>query len=145
MRYFIVNLAVHLLVTILFVVLTCIRAGYNRRKKTKHIVTYFFPIAFAIVAIVDIVLYTAPRLMDVNSLINNNFYYNTGAVEQIGFMKNYFVIDGNYYYINPLRNQLTEGDVVRVKHTPYSRFTVEITTITEADDTEEGGSVKETV
>ena len=145
MRYFIVNLAVHLLVTILFVVLTCIRASYNRRKKTKHIVTYFFPIAFAIVAIVDIVLYTAPRLMDVNSLINNNFYYNTGAVEQIGFMKNYFVIDGNYYYINPLRNQLTEGDVVRVKHTPYSRFTVEITTITEADDTEEGGSVKETV
>ncbi len=133
------------MVTILFVVLTCIRASYNRRKKTKHIVTYFFPIAFAIVAIVDIVLYTAPRLMDVNSLINNNFYYNTGAVEQIGFMKNYFVIDGNYYYINPLRNQLTEGDVVRVKHTPYSRFTVEITTITEADDTEEGGSVKETV
>ncbi len=133
------------MVTILFVVLTCIRAGYNRRKKTKHIVTYFLPIAFAIVAIVDIVLYTAPRLMDVNSLINNNFYYNTGAVEQIGFMKNYFVIDGNYYYINPLRNQLTEGDVVRVKHTPYSRFTVEITTITEADDTEEGGSVKETV
>lgn len=138
MRYFIVNLAVHLLVTILFVVLTCIRAGYNRRRKTKHVVTYFFPIAFALVAIVDIVLYTAPRLMDINSLINNNYFYHTGAVEDIGFMKNYFVIDGDYYYINPLRNKLTEGDVVRVKHTPYSRFTVEITTITEADDTEEG-------
>ena len=138
MRYFIVNLAVHLLVTILFVVLTCISAGYNRRRKTKHVVTYFFPIAFALVAIVDIVLYTAPRLMDINSLINNNYYYHTGAVENIGFMKNYFVIDGDYYYINPLRNKLTEGDVVRVKHTPYSRFTVEITTITEADDTEEG-------
>lgn len=138
MRYFIVNLAVHLLVTILFVVLTCIRAGYNRRRKTKHVVTYFFPIAFALVAIVDIVLYTAPRLMDINSLINNNYFYHTGAVEDIGFMKNYFVIDGDYYYINPLRNKLTEGDVVRVKHTPYSRFTVEITTITEADDTKEG-------
>ena len=73
MRYFIVNLAVHLLVTILFVVLTCIRAGYNRRKKTKHVITYFFPIAFALIAIVDIVLYTAPRLMDINSLINNNY------------------------------------------------------------------------
>lgn len=138
MRYFIVNLAVHLLVTIMFVVLTCIRAGYNRRKKTRHVVTYFFPIAFALIAIVDIVLYTAPRLMDINSLINNNYYYHTGAVENIGFAKNYFVIDGDYYYINPLRNKLTEGDVVRVKHTPYSRFTVEITTITEADDTGEG-------
>lgn len=145
MRYFIVNLAVHLLVTILFVVLTCIRAGYNRKKKTKHVVTYFFPIAFSLVAIVDIVLYTAPRLMDINSLINNNYFYHTGAVEDIGFMKNYFVIDGDYYYINPLRNKLTEGDVVRVKHTPYSLFTVDITTITEAEEAEESDSVTETV
>lgn len=145
MRYFIVNLAVHLAVTILFVVLTCVRAGYNRRKKTRHIISYFFPIAFALVAIIDIVLYTAPRLMDINSLINSNYYYNTGAVEQISFMRNYFVIDGDYYYINPLRNKLTEGDVVRVKHTPYSRFTVDIMTISDAVDPEESGSVQETI
>ena len=134
MRYFIVNLAVHLLVTIVFVVLTALRAGFNRRKKTKHVVTYFFPILFALVAIVDIVMYTAPRLMDLNSLINSNYYYHTGEVEKIGFMRNYFVIDGDYYYMNPLRNQLTEGDVVRVKHTPYSLFTVDITTITDVED-----------
>ena len=145
MRYFIVNLAVHLAVTILFVVLTCVRAGYNRRKKTRHIVSYFFPIAFALIAIVDIVLYTAPRLMDINSLINSNYYYNTGAVEDISFMRNYFVIDGDYYYINPLRNKLTEGDVVRVKHTPYSRFTVDIMTISDAVDPEESGSAQETI
>lgn len=145
MRYFIVNLAVHLAVTILFVVLTSVRTGYNRRKKTKHVVSYFFPIAFALVAIIDIVLYTAPRLMDINSLINSNYYYNTGAVEQISFMRNYFVIDGDYYYINPLRNKLTEGDVVRVKHTPYSRFTVDIMTISDAVDPEESGSVQETI
>ena len=145
MRYFIVNLAVHLAVTILFVVLTCVRAGYNRRKKTRHIISYFFPIAFALIAIVDIVLYTAPRLMDINSLINSNYYYNTGAVEDISFMRNYFVIDGDYYYINPLRNKLTEGDVVRVKHTPYSRFTVDIMTISDAVDPEESGSTQETI
>ncbi len=145
MRYFIVNLAVHLAVTILFVVLTCVRAGYNRRKKTRHIISYFFPIAFALIAIVDIVLYTAPRLMDINSLINSNYYYNTGAVEDISFMRNYFVIDGDYYYINPLRNKLTEGDVVRVKHTPYSRFTVDIMTISDAVDPEESGSAQETI
>ena len=144
MRYFIVNLAVHLLVTILFVVLTALRAGHNRRKKTKHVITYFFPIAFALVAIVDIVMYTAPRLMDLNSLINSNYYYHTGEVEKIGFMKNYFVIDGDYYYMNPLRNQLTEGDVVRVKHTPYSLFTVDIATISESEEPEAGYTTRET-
>lgn len=127
MRYFFVNLAVHLTVTVVFAVLTCIFAGRNKKKKTKSIVTYFFPIIFAIVAIVDIVLYTAPRLMDINSMINSNYFYTTGRVEDIGRMKNYFVIDGEYYYMNPLYNTLSKGDVVRVEHTPYSLFTVEIT------------------
>ncbi len=127
MRYFFVNLAVHLLVTVVFTVMTCIFAGRNKKKKTKHVVTYFFPIVFALVAIIDIVLYTAPRLMDINSMINSNYFYTTGQVERIGYMKNYFVIDGEYYYMNPLHNTLSRGDVVRVEHTPYSLFTVEIT------------------
>ena len=127
MRYFFVNLAVHLIVTVVFAVLTCIFAGRNKRKKKKHVITYFFPILFALIAIIDIALYTAPRLMDINSMINSNYFYTTGQVEEIGYMKNYFVIDGDYYYMNPLHNTLSKGDVVRVEHTPYSLFTVEIT------------------
>ena len=122
MRYFIVNLAVHLMITAMFSVLTCVFAGRNRRKKTKHVLSYFFPIAFALVAIIDISLYTAPRLMDVNSMINNNFFYTTGSVDSIGIMRNYFVIDGKYYYLNPIHNTLKVNDVVRVAHTPYSSF-----------------------
>ena len=144
MKYYFVNLAAHILVTALFVVLTCLFAGRNRRKKTKHIVTYFFPIAFALITIVDIVLYTAPRMMDINSMINSNYYYTSGTVETIGFMKNYFVLDGDYYYMNPLRNTLSEGDTVRVKHTPNSMFTIEVTKLTDSDNIEEGNVIRET-
>ena len=138
MRYFIVNLAVHLMITAMFSVLTCVFAGRNRRKKTKHVLSYFFPIAFALVAIIDISLYTAPRLMDVNSMINNNFFYTTGSVDSIGFMRNYFVIDGKYYYLNPIHNTLKVNDVVRVAHTPYSSFTVDITKTTDNASNEDG-------
>ena len=144
MKYYFVNLAAHILVTAFFVVLTCLFAGRNRRKKTKHIVTYFFPIAFALIAIVDIVLYTAPRMMDINSMINSNYFYTSGTVEDIGFMKNYFVLDGDYYYMNPLRNTLVEGDVVRVKHTPNSFFTIEVTKLSNTDNSEEGNVIRET-
>ena len=144
MRYFIVNLAVHLAVTAVFVIFTCVCAGRNRRKKTKHIVSYFFPIAFALIAILDIVIYTAPRLMDINSMINSNYYYNTGKVEKISFMNNYFVVDKNYYFINPLRNKLKEGEVVRVKHTPYSFFTVDVSTVSETQESGDSSSAKET-
>ncbi|MBR2551058.1 MAG: hypothetical protein IKE92_13780 [Clostridiales bacterium] len=138
MRYFIVNLAVHLMITAMFSVLTCVFAGRNRRKKTKHVLSYFFPIAFALVAIIDISLYTAPRLMDVNSMINNNFFYTTGSVDSIGVMRNYFVIDGKYYYLNPIHNTLKVNDVVRVAHTPYSSFTVDITKTTDNVPHEDG-------
>ena len=99
MRYFIANLAVHLIILAALTVFACIFASRNRKRKTKHVISYFFPILFALVAIIDIVLYTAPRLLDINSMINSNYYYTTGTVEKIGFLKNYFIIDGNYYYL----------------------------------------------
>lgn len=136
MRYFIVNLAVHILVTAIFIVLACISAGRNKKKKTKHVVTYFFPIVFALVAVLDIVFCAAPRLLDINCLINSNYYYNTGTVDKIGFLKNYFVIDGTYYYVNPLHNNLNEGDTVRVKHTQYSGFTLDWTLVADTDQEE---------
>ena len=126
----------HLLITGIFVMLTCIAAGRNRRKKTKYAIAYFFPIVFALAAILYIVHFTAPRLMDINSMINSNYYYNTGTVEKIGFIKNYFVVDGTYYYVNPLHNNLNEGDRVRVKHTQYSGFTVDWTLVTDTEQEE---------
>jgi len=136
MRYFIVNLAIHIVVTAFFVVLTCICAGRNRKHDTKHVVSYFFPIAFALIAVIDIVIYTAPRLLDINNLINSNYYYDTGTVDDISYFKNYFVIGGEYYYINPLHNDLSVGDTVRVKHTPYSSYSVELTRVEDVEQAE---------
>ena len=140
MRYFIVNVAMHLVITGIFIMLTCIAAGRNRRKKTKHAILYFFPIIFALAAIAYIVKYTAPRLMDINSMINGNYYYDTGTVEKIGFMKNYFVIDGQHYFLNPIHNSLQEGDTVRVKHTQFSSYTVEWTVSTDTETDQDAGT-----
>jgi hypothetical protein len=144
MRYYIANLILHFAITAIFVVLTCVFAARNRKHKTKHVFTYFFPILFAIVALVDIILYTAPRMLDINGVVNNNYYYNSGTVEKIGFMKNYFVIDGKYYYLNPMRNTLSEGDTIRVKHTQYSSYTVDWTTVPEVNLSEGTSSTEET-
>lgn len=144
MRYFVANLLMHIAITAFFVILTCIFAGRNRRHKTKHVVTYFFPIMFALIAVVDIIVYTAPRMLDINNVVNNNYFYNTGTVEKIGFLKNYYVINGEYYFLNPLRNTLNEGDTIRVKHTQYSSYTVEWTVISDISQSETGNSSEET-
>ena len=54
-------------------------------------------------------------------------------------LKNYFEIDGEHYYMNPLRNKIEEGDEVRIRFTPYAKYVVDVTDLGEeaAEELEE--------
>jgi len=69
--------------------------------------------------------------MDITGVLNDNYYTQTGEVEKVSALKTTFVLDGETYYINPRRNDLEAGDVVRIRHTRYSRYTVQIIQIEE--------------
>ena len=126
MRYYLVNLAIHLLILAVLILLACIFAMRNRKRKTKSIIGYFLPTVFAILAILDLVLLSAPRLMDISSVAGRSYYYDTGEVTEVSFFKTSFVVDGKRYYINPLRLKIKEGDTVRIKHTQYARSMSEV-------------------
>ena len=126
MRYFLLNLALHLLITLLLLVLVCITVQRNRGRKTKHVVSYFFPVAFTFLFLAWNIVFTIPRLRDISGVLNDNYYTQTGEVEKISAFKDWFVIDGVTYYMNPKRNDLEEGDVIRIRHTRYSRYTIQI-------------------
>ena len=112
MNYFIANLAAHIAVITVFAALACIFANRNRKNKTKHVVTYFLPAVFAIVAIVLGVRYAGPKLFDIDSVINEKYFSYSGTVSDVSPLKNYFEIDGEHYYMNPLRNSIEVGDEV---------------------------------
>lgn len=116
----------HLVFLAILVLLTCIFVARNRARKTKRVPFYFLPVVLAFLAILDLGLITAPRLMDISSIASKSYYYDTGKITDVSFLNNYFFIDGKCYFINPLRMKAKVGDTVRVKHTNYSRFTSEI-------------------
>ena len=87
---------------------------------------YFLPVVLALLAVLDLALITAPRLMDISSIVSKSYYYDTGKITDVSFLNNYYFIDGKCYFINPLRMKAKAGDTVRVKHSKYSRFTSEI-------------------
>ena len=126
MRYYLVNMASHMLILLFLILLSCLFAKRNRKRKTKSVFGYFLPTLFAILAILDLVLITAPRLMDITSVVGRSYYYDTGEVTEVSFLNNYFTVDGKKYFINPLRLKIKVGDTVRRKHTQYSRFTAEV-------------------
>jgi hypothetical protein len=126
MRYYLVNLAIHMLILAVLILLACIFAKRNRKRKTKSVIGYFLPTFFAILAILDLTLLTAPRLMDISSVAGRSYYYDTGEVTEVSFLKTSFVVDGKRYYMNPMRLKIKVGDTVRIKHTQYARFTSEV-------------------
>ena len=138
MRYFLVNLAIHSVILGALIMMVLITASRNKKRKTKSVVFYFLPLAFAVLAIVDLVIITGPRLMDISNIASRSYYYDTGVITEVSFMKNYFIVDGKCYFMNPLRFKAKVGDTVRIKHTHYSLFTAEVIDITnpEANPTE---------
>lgn len=126
MKYFLANLSIHVGVILLLVIMLVLFANRNKRGQTKHALMYFMPFVISILTLLYIVKYTAPRFLDLADVISENYYSYTGFVEEISSLNNYIVIDGQTYYINPLRDLPEEGSYVRVRYTTYSHYAIEV-------------------
>jgi hypothetical protein len=133
MKYFIANLSVHTIVALIFIVLCVIFANRNKSGKTKHPIAYFLPIVFCALAVVYTVFYTGPRLLDIAAVKSDNYFSYTGTLEDVSVFNNSLVVDGERYYINPLRNIPEEGANVKVRYTKYGHYVVEVVVAEEMD------------
>lgn len=133
MKYFLANLAVHLAVTLVFVILSVVFSNRNKRGKTKNPFAYFLPVIFCAIAVVYTFFYTAPRLLDFAAVKSDNYYSYTGTLENVSGLNNSLTVDGHKYYINPLRSIPEEGSNVKVRYTKYGHYVVEIVIAEEMD------------
>ena len=53
MRYFLVNLAIHAVLLGVLILMACVTAARNKKRKTKSVLFYFLPLVFAVLAILD--------------------------------------------------------------------------------------------
>lgn len=133
MKYFIANLAVHTIVALVLIIFSVFFSNRNKKGRTKHPVAYFLPIVFCALAVIYTVLFTAPRLLDIAAVKSDNYYSYTGTLEDVSVFNNSLVVDGERYYINPLRNIPEEGANVKVRYTRYGHYVVEVVVAEEMD------------
>ena len=65
MKYFIFYLIIHILVMLVFIIITILFSERNRKRKTKHGFMFFAPVFFAILTIAYAIVFTLPVLMDI--------------------------------------------------------------------------------
>ncbi len=133
MKYFIANLAVHVVLTLVMVVIMIVFSNRNRVKKTKYVIAYFIPTITAIIAVFYVFFITGPRLLDLSDVATQNYYSYTGVIDELSLLNNSLKIDGHTYYINPLRDLPPEGTKVRIRYTRYCNYVISVETIEEFD------------
>ena len=63
MKYYIANLSIHVLMVLALTVIIIIFSNRNKRRETKHVLTYFVPTLLAIGVAFYMYFITAPRLI----------------------------------------------------------------------------------
>lgn len=138
MYYFLANLSVHVFVCIVLIALIIVFNNRNFKRKTKHSFTYFVPVILTILIGLDIFRYLAPRLFDINNVLNNVTYIQSGVVDEVSAFNNYFRMGDKTFFINPLRSNIEAGDTVRVRYTPSSNYAMTVWRNADALDADEG-------
>lgn len=126
MKYFIANLSVQLLITLFLILLIVVFSNRNRRGQTSHGFIFFMPLFLSILTVLHLLYFTAPRLLDIASVRSQNYYSYTGVLEETSLMNNYLIVDGEQYYINPLRDLPPSGTTVKIRYTQYSHYAIEV-------------------
>ena len=133
MKYYIANLAVHVVVTLIMIVFVIVFSNRNRKRKTRYVATYFLPTALAVVTAFYMFYITGPRLLDLSDVATQNYYSYTGVIEERSLLNNTLVIDGDTYYINPLRELPPEGSKVRIRFTRFCNYVISVESVETLD------------
>ena len=135
MKYYIANLAVHVLLVLVLIVVIVIFSNRNKRRETRHVFSYFVPTILAVGVAFYVYFITGPRLLDMSDVATQNYYSYTGQIDEISLFNNSFIIDGVRYYINPLRDLPREGSKVRIRYTRFSNYVISVEPVDEVDVT----------
>lgn len=126
MKYFIANLIFHCLVSVVLIILIIIFTGRNRKRRTRHPITYFLPFVLSAIAVAYTIKFTAPRLLDISDVMSGNYYSYTGQIGERAPLRNHIYIDDMNFYINPIWDTPEEGTPVRIRYTRYGQYIMEI-------------------
>lgn len=132
MKYYFVNLGLHLLVTIILIVLLIITTNRNKKGKTSRGVWFFLPVVLSIAVVFHLAVYTTPRLMDIKSVVTNSARESDGIVESISPLNNYIIVDGEKYFINPKHSYPETGTRVQFTCAPNSHVILELSLYNES-------------
>ena len=122
MSYFWANLAGHLLITPILLIVFLWAVKNTRQNRWKHGYLIFLQVALLIVLLVQMGLCSIPRLLDTTTVLRSSYRMSSGKIESVSQFKDRIVIDGTSYYINPFSFELKVGDEVTVKYTPYAHY-----------------------
>lgn len=136
MSYFWANLGAHFFISLILLIFFLWSIKNTQHNRWKRGIFYLLPVVLVIILLVQLALFSIPRLLDTTTVLRSSYRMKSGTIESVSSLKNHVVIDGTTYYVNPFSFELKKGDEVTVKYTPYAHYAYSIE-IEEPEETEE--------
>lgn len=125
--YFVFRLIVDLVLSIalLYALIWASKAFKKERAKKAYVI--YIPTVISLILILQVIFFTAPKLMDGLKLLNGQSSFKQIEVaEKRSLPGGITDTDGEAYYYNPISFKAEVGEVISVRYLPSSRFIVQI-------------------
>ena len=145
MSYFWANLGGHLLISLLLLIVFLWSVKNTQQNRWKNGFLFLLPVVLVIVLLVQLALFSIPRLLDTTTVLRSSYRMKSGTIESVSSFKDKVKIDGTTYYVNPFSFDREVGDEVTVKYTPYAKYaySLELVETEEEKDSRESKETKD--
>lgn len=145
MSYYWTNLAAHLLVSLILLIIFLAAVKGSQEYRWKKGFLFLLPSVLMIVLLIQLSVFSIPRVLDSTTVLRSTYRMESGKIESISQFNNTVVINGITYYVNPFDFELEVGDEVSIKYTPYAHYaySLEKAEPAEAEEKEEKVQSKE--
>ncbi len=129
MLYFYVTTLIHVGISIgiLGLILHFSKINYQRRNRKPQ--SFLLPIGITCLFLVQVVLFSGPRILDVVYVLKGSYMSAVGQVNSVNFLNTSFYLDQVKYRHNPFLYKPKAGDKIEVRYTPYSHLVIDLTLV----------------
>lgn len=135
MVYYIYSLSLCLLLSLCLFAMLLYRIKINTDHKNRHAISYFLPVILSAAFIYFSITITAPRLLDLPSVITGRFSIEEAVLNADQISRNSVRTNSGIFYYGFGLDTPESQKAYKIEYTPRSRYIIRVEPLTTSSDT----------
>ncbi len=142
--YFIIRFLLDLVVSIILLRILGKASRMFKKQRARKAYLIYVPTLISLILVLQVVLFTAPKLVDIVRLAGGQVSFARIEVTEKRFLPGALTDDsGNKYYYSPIGLKAEKGERIAILYLPNSRYIIEAETQDQLPSVSDEGDISE--